>query len=324
MSFSKNIDMLELPPELEYDILKLVVDTTPGQAFKLCMVSRYVQEWMEAIMYKTVLLNWPGAKAELFMRTFDTRPACFFAEKVKHLIIKGKAPDDVSFFSQTVKVIEACAGANDITCWLLPNSSNGVNLVHAISRPNLNRLSITFDALSNIDGSGERMKFTPEMFPHLTHLEIAYPNYNILDAHSGVDIDWPSIATLPSLSHLVVGELYGRDNATFAASMRHILDNCPNLKILILVADSLHLRAALVACGVCEFAKVMLFGLNQSLLPGYWEGIMRGQPGYWEIADCYLDPSLSKSMRDEKVRCLMRWISRLRMVFRWRACCRPL
>ncbi len=160
MSSQDQADKILLPYELERCILELAANSCQGLAFKLCTLSKYVQPWYDFRLQihlrsrNSLDFRWKHCytsrsswryhskpRSDLFFRTFNARPPSFFAKNVKRLYITG-----IITFDEAQRVLAACSGAHDVTCWVYPHTLKD-NLLQQLPTHNLRRLSITLESL---------------------------------------------------------------------------------------------------------------------------------------------------------------------------------
>ncbi|KAF9483147.1 hypothetical protein BDN70DRAFT_874190 [Pholiota conissans] len=263
-----------LPYELEHDIFELAARAFPGHASKLCTLSKYVQPWMESIIYETVVLELPLITTELFMRTFNSRPPSFFAKNVRRLYTTG-----VITIHDARRLLTACTGAVEVTCWVYPHALKD-SLLSQLPTQNLRRLSIPLETLWGL--SPFSTEFTPALFPKLTHLEIVNPQ----NINGAPQIHWDSLAALPSLTHLALGELFSAHFA-FVEPLGVLLDRCPNLTRLVIITRCNAFVDELARSGVVSDERVVVIPeFNAPLnLAEYWDGVRKGGPEFWMLAD---------------------------------------
>jgi hypothetical protein len=230
---------------------------------------------MEAIIYETVVLELPVETTDLFMQTFHARPPTFFAKTVKRLYITG-----ILSFSDARALLAACTGATDITCWIYPHTFTAHLLPH-LPTPALRRLSIPLEALWGM--APVSIQFTPALFPRLSHLEIVNPP----GGHPALTIDWAGLAALPALTHVALGELCFGDHAHFIPLLGVLLDACPGLEVLVIITRDELFKDELCKSGLDEDERVVVQSdFNGALMVHeYWEGVRKGGPDFWAMAD---------------------------------------
>ncbi|KDR67513.1 hypothetical protein GALMADRAFT_258131 [Galerina marginata CBS 339.88] len=269
-----------LPYDLERDIFELAARAFPGHAVKLCTISRYVQEWMERIIYETVVLDLPLFTTKLFLRTFYSRPTNFFARNVKRLYMTNFLA-----FPEAREIVAACAGLTDLVCWADPISKSQGNFVDLLSPACIRHLSVKIDALWGISTSQSHFKrqFTPHLFPNLSHLEIVNPP----GSYSATQVDWDGLRALPKLTHLAVGDLWHKTHLHFIPHFEQTLVQCENLKVLLLISQDDGFVDELRKSGIQQDSRVVVKTEFNSPLPlsEYWDSVRQGGPDFWGLAD---------------------------------------
>ena len=294
MSSQNQVDKVLLPYELERCILELAANSCQGLAFKLCTLSKYVQPWydfhlqihlrsrnslnfrMEALIYESIVLALPfQATSDLFLRTFNTRPPSFFAKNVKRLYITG-----IITFDEAQRVLAACSGAHDVTCWVYPHTLKD-NLLQQLPTHNLRRLSITLESLWGM--SPRAIDLTPSLFPKLSHLEIVNPPGN----HPTLQIDWSGLLLLPSLTHFGLGELTFKDHFRFVDRLGKLLIDRPQLKVMVVVTRDKRLVNELLKYGIDGDGRVVVQSEYNGAVSfeAYWKEVKDGGLDFWAAAE---------------------------------------
>ncbi|CAK5265907.1 unnamed protein product [Mycena citricolor] len=263
---------VELPYELKQDIFELTAYAHPDVAPRLALVSHQVQQWVEAVIYETIVLGPKSRKQDLFWRTFSSRPPEFFAKRIRSLHASTGAPP-----AQVFSLFSVCQNLATFTWWDR-QAKFDTHLALIASSSNLRRLSV--DALTVVGSTV--LNFRHPLFKHLTHLEIVNPP---------IGYDWTSLleeGALPDLTHLAFGDLYAA-HAYQEPSIVPFLEAAlaseePMLKVLILVSRDEELQAALEEDGITDDKRVVcLPSYHHPLNPAeYWEGVARREVQFWE------------------------------------------
>ncbi|KAF8971264.1 hypothetical protein BDZ97DRAFT_1753566 [Flammula alnicola] len=285
MSQLKDDHKVVLPYELERDIFELAARAFPGYALELATISRYVQQWTEALIYETVVLESPLA-TDLFLRTFDARPPSFFAKNVKRLYLT-----EVVSFYEAQRILARCTGVTEATCWVYPHSFKD-NLLPQLPTHDLQRLSIPLEALWGM--SPLLPHFTASLFPNLSHLEIVNPPA----VHPTLQIDWDGLVALPRLTHLALGELCYDNHAYFIPPLGRLLDECQQLKgLVLLTCDKLFIDALRKSGIDTDFRVLVQPEFHCAVtISEHWKGVRQGGPDFWNMAESLLQ--LAQTCRD--------------------------
>ncbi|KAF7315934.1 hypothetical protein MIND_00110200 [Mycena indigotica] len=268
----------DLPYELEREIFELTARAFPEFAPQLTLVCKYVQAWVEAVIYETIVLSF---KHDRFLDTFSARPPSFFARTTRHLHIATGISH-----SQARKLLETCTSLTSLTCWSSLLTSIDELSALLSSFPYLRRLSIDASFLWN-------PVYPPAidhpLFSKLTHLEVVNPPWWF---------DWTPLLALPPLTHLAFGDL----DAAHAAEPCNILEffaralesEVPQLEMLIAVsANEQFLREVEDARlgqnlkksgseGKKDERFVCLSSYHSPLSPlEFWKGVSRLEVDFW-------------------------------------------
>ncbi|KAK6996985.1 hypothetical protein R3P38DRAFT_1950891 [Favolaschia claudopus] len=262
----------DLPYELEQEILELSARAHPQYAPQLTLISRYVQTWIEAVIYETVVLGARSTKQDLFWRTFSSRPPEFFSKNIRNLHLTSGV-----LYDRARQLISVCTSLCTLTCWANPLSSRNDSQT-ALQSPFLRRLSIDASILWPPRTSpGSQPDLTYPVFTRLTHLEIVNPPS---------ELDWAPLLSglLPCLTHLAFGDL----NAAHAATIIDffcdaLVSEEPRLQTLIAVSRDEYFLNAVELSGLSKDPRfVCLPSYHHPLGPAqYWQGVAQKEIGFW-------------------------------------------
>lgn len=264
--------LLELPIELEQEILGLAARAYPTHATKLALVSKRAQISIEAIIYETVILNFNLGTTKLFLRTINSRPPEFFAKNVKKLCLTN-----ILTFAQAQSIFAVCTGLTDLGCSVdVPLASGG--LLSLIQTRTLERLSVKVEALWR--NSPPRRISSRELFPNLSHIDIVNP------PSFSIAIDWSWLCDLPALTHISFGDLFAAEHLHVFELLRHLLVNCESLQALIVTSHDPSFLCELQREDIHDPRLVLLPNFHHPKnLDAYWQGIKQGEPDFWALCD---------------------------------------
>ncbi|KAJ7502512.1 hypothetical protein B0H11DRAFT_1988849 [Mycena galericulata] len=259
---------LELPYELEREIFELTAYAHPKCAPQLALVARYVQTWIEAVIYETIVLGGRSNKPDLFWRTFSSRPAAFFAKNVRALHLTTGVS-----YSSARKIITVCTNLSSLTCWANPLASR--EEFRALLSPNLRRLSISASTLWFPNGP-TALDLTHPIFASLTHLEVVNPPSWF---------DWTPLlgGALPRLTHIAFGDLDSSHTASMIPFFTAALaSDEPRIEMLIAVSRSEHFLHALELAELKDSRFICLPSYHHPFSPTeYWDGVVRRELQFW-------------------------------------------
>ncbi|KAJ6558672.1 hypothetical protein B0H10DRAFT_2240795 [Mycena sp. CBHHK59/15] len=174
-----------LPLELEREIFELCAWTDAPTAAVLTRTCVRAQEWIEPILYHSIVLH-AASRSTLFIRTLNSRPRSFFAQRVKTLYL-----DPGVLAEGSLLALSTCSGIRTLALrgWWPPSDHDpsintlALNIMDAadlrrvifpagkwdFGRPafrNITHLVVEF-----------RSPFNVHLIPHLTHLAVYYPGF---------------------------------------------------------------------------------------------------------------------------------------------------
>jgi hypothetical protein len=175
---------------------------------------------IEPIIYETVMLADADSSdmVFLFMRTFDSKPASFFAKHVKHLCLDHSVPLEYG-----KRILSACTSVGDLACWMYADEPEYLPLSIPF-KPK--RLSISPGLFLGVSGG---IDFGDYMFQCSSHLEIEINTYPIDYSK------WSTIHLIPNLTHLAFSFWERRTPHQFPHLLNHILLSCKSLEVLALL-----------------------------------------------------------------------------------------
>ncbi|TFK54439.1 hypothetical protein OE88DRAFT_1655102 [Heliocybe sulcata] len=210
----------DFPVEILRDIFELAAEDDRRSALALQLVSSWVRQWSDPIIYHTVVLE-TNTALQSFLSAISRKSTEFIESSVKHLGIFAMGP-----IQHIDKVISACSGVKSLACGFpLPGYARigGAKTVKSIEPREQHLLG-----LSCRDG------WDPSLIgASVTHLRIHITG-NTLDPEH-----FKRLRQLKSLSHLAIVYRRGASNATaVVADMRSLRDALGLELVLIQVAGS--------------------------------------------------------------------------------------
>lgn len=227
------------------------------------------------MLYETVILEMPHETTDLFLRTFNERPASFFGRTVKRLHVTNMLS-----YEDAKRLIEACSGAVHVGAWVYPNTFQD-NFLPCINTHNLQRLSMPLEAIWSI--RTRPVVFDPAMFPRLSHLEVVNPP----GLYPPLQLDWDNIIALPSLTHLAFGELFSKSHKHYLPAFERVLQERPDLQVLIVVSTDEWIANEIVKNGLDQDARVVLREdfTKPVTAAEYWREVKLGGADMWTRAE---------------------------------------
>ncbi|KAF7362335.1 hypothetical protein MVEN_00580100 [Mycena venus] len=217
-----------LPLELEWQIFEICACSRPVTIPKLMLVARRVKEWVEPLLYRTIVISviysidgHPDFTEDILWTVLRSKPAAFFRDSVRHVLIHGTWDDDADWTDFVRFVLSICTGVQTLFV------SQSHPLLELSTMPfGLKHLCTTFMPLL-ID-----IPSTSPLFAQLTHLELIGP----ASTDENTDIS-TTVALLPRLTHLSFNEESEEAAVPFIPSYLTVLQNCASLSVLISLWD---------------------------------------------------------------------------------------
>ncbi|KAJ7049938.1 hypothetical protein C8F01DRAFT_1001456 [Mycena amicta] len=260
----------DLPYELEREIFELTARAYPEFAPQLALVCKYVQTWVEAVIYETIVVGAPNRTQRLFLNTVAVRPPSFFGRTVRNLhIATGLSAHHAH------RLLTICTSLSSLTCWspllISPNE-----LYALLDRSlYLRRLSIDASLLWAPISSADahHPSFAHPLFAKLTHLEIVNPPWWF---------GWSPLLALPRLTHLAFGDLTA-EHADILEFFKQALESeVPRLEMLVAVSGNERFLRRLEEEKEKDGRFVCVQSYHSPLPPmEYWKGVTRGEVDFW-------------------------------------------
>ncbi|KAH8822634.1 hypothetical protein DL96DRAFT_301989 [Flagelloscypha sp. PMI_526] len=257
--------LVELPLDIERRVLELAVLAFPTDISTFSVVCQYFQAWVESLIYRKIVLDYPESKATLLLRTVCSRPNVL-EQNVKHLYVTH-----IVDYEDAHRIISVCKNAETIVAWspLLPLAS-GMSTI--LSQSGLTRLSIQ---LSTFHGSSIP-DLTNPVFARLTHLEIVHP------PGYGGGVDWDQLHSLTNLQHLTMGKLQAERHAHLIPIFDSLLQTHDSLRALVIICSDEKLVGDLP-----EDKRVLIIpSFHYPLSPSeFWDSVRQGDSDFWSLTE---------------------------------------
>jgi hypothetical protein len=241
-------------------------------------------------MYKTVILGRPEATTDLFIRTIRAKPKEFLREHVRRIYLTDAVTPE-----QARDVIKGCGRVRTLVCWPSTRESAGSKLLKPMSTSckHIRKLSIRADAVWD-DGIKQPnfVNLHPDLFARLTHLDLVNPRHLL---NSNVKT-WglSGIYNLPKLKCLSLQNLDRHYHADYVLVIKDLLENCPNLRMVIVVSmSSLFWEDAI---DDDRFAAVGKFNQDKRVAD-YWDDVKAGGRDFWENCEAILRTKIQRRLK---------------------------
>ncbi|KAL0952158.1 hypothetical protein HGRIS_008774 [Hohenbuehelia grisea] len=252
----------QFPVDLTRDIFEISARESARTAQQLVLVSRIVRTWIETVLYESVTLV-SRAHADKFISSFEHRPPSFF-KNIKSLVLEYRVG-----WTRAARVLELCTDVEDLSCCVpfplsLPNIAQ--------MTPRRLKLNVTTSGFDAPDNATRTPDFTLPLFANATHLLF-------VDTQSWDH--WQGIEALQNATHLglhLCAILPER-----LALISHILDVCPNLKLVWLrVYEECDTMSGLT---LFDDPRVVMEKVPPKTAGGSWDDRWRGKEDFWAQAE---------------------------------------
>ncbi|KAF5340343.1 hypothetical protein D9611_007917 [Ephemerocybe angulata] len=207
----------DLPEDLVRSVFEASADDPVTPQWAWARVSKAVQSWVEPILYRhiTVRYSFELSRLHRTIVSHPSKPPDFFASKVKTLSICTRARSGETL---AIEVLSACPNVSSLEMDVhLPENERddlkvGNHPIWEQIRPTRLWISGTmftpphrhFKGSLNLGSQNSNLN---PMFMNLSHLELNGNSTTNLTAWS-----WPSLASVPTLTHLCVSLVHRSEN----------------------------------------------------------------------------------------------------------------
>ncbi|KAJ7461193.1 hypothetical protein FB451DRAFT_490402, partial [Mycena latifolia] len=225
-----------LPPELEQQIFEICALSRPMSIPKLMLVAWRVKEWIEPILYRTIVIgafeheeSYPIFTAsDILLSAIKRKPAAFFHSAVRNLTLYTDYVDDLP------TILSACTGVENL--WT--TDTEGTGLLPLFARLRLKHLhGYVQDFLRT---------FPPPhpFFSKITHVEL----FGAVE-----DTIISSLSLIAQLTHLAFND------SDFITMCPRLLEACPGLSVLVCLDDDLSWLRSVYIPYIADLSKDVRF-----------------------------------------------------------------
>ncbi|KAF7330680.1 hypothetical protein MSAN_02453500 [Mycena sanguinolenta] len=207
--------MTTLPAELEREIFEICALSQLTIIPKLILVAKRVKEWVEPLLYRTILLgvdlsSAPSLPYDIVPVVITHKPPAFFHAAVRHLFAS------MSHRAWEVKMIlRLCTGVENL--WVHDADQTLFSFIEPLP---LKRLY-----------TASKFKFMPSAlhtFSRLTHLHL------VVNLDESMDSVQAFVVALPGLTHLSLWFYLFENEGVVFAMIPRILESSPSMLVLII------------------------------------------------------------------------------------------
>ncbi|KAJ7249132.1 hypothetical protein B0H12DRAFT_1122802 [Mycena haematopus] len=261
-----------IPPELEREIFVVAALTHPDSIPRLLLVAHRIFVWIEPCMYRVLRVNQQHrslARALAVLRALrlELKPATFFHDAVRHLLVEDKRALP---WRATMELLELCSGVVDFAA--LGDSAHPV-LLPKLAKMHLQRIAGNLTRLF-----GGKVDMGHSLFDSITHLDVFD---RIAEGETQI---CSQISALPVLTHLSF-----HNDVVPWTTMQRVLAQCTGLKVLVNVWHRTKQRYAYekTANVPIHDVRIALYLYNDYW--DEWEADARGlRPNFWSLADDFV------------------------------------
>ncbi|KAF7318478.1 hypothetical protein HMN09_00357000 [Mycena chlorophos] len=214
-----------LPPELERQIFETAALNRPICVPSLALVASRVREWIEPILYRTLVINtrpipgFPVCSVADFRSIVNTRSSAFLRAAVKTVIAVRVLSADGKLMLRHFTGLETFYIISYDALWPDHNDEDT-----AFECPRLTRLYCDMTVLHR---QAEDPPFAHPSLRGITHLEIFTHLFDTHEVH-----EWRALSALPCLTHLALN-----DDLTVELRAYILGGVCPALQVFLLLVE---------------------------------------------------------------------------------------
>ncbi|KAJ7255664.1 hypothetical protein C8J57DRAFT_598725 [Mycena rebaudengoi] len=255
------------PPELEREMFEMAATEHPNMMPTLVLVAHRVLQWIEPLLYRTLLLMQDSPRDKTALLLAIQRTPAKFTKYVQNLLVwPGEAsPHDEC----AMLLISLCSGISRLALF-----DPKPTMLPALDNMRLDHLSVSLAILFGHSSNPGEINPDRPLFQALTHLCL-WDDSRMIDGLP--------IAKLPALTHLCVN---GRQDSLFLLST---LRNCAQFRVLV------HMYWTRVALGraqqtpdVVDDPRFVLMTLDVDGYLADWRAGAKGGQDFWARADRFI------------------------------------
>ncbi|KAJ6462931.1 hypothetical protein C8R45DRAFT_1220429 [Mycena sanguinolenta] len=244
-----------LPLELEREIFEICALSRPVSIPKLMLVAQRVKEWVEPLLYRTILLgvDIPGPPAFL------------------HNAVRGLLTTSRDSARELEMILRLCTGVENL--WI-PNADETLMLL--IESLPLKRLAAAFEFMPPP---------TSQMFARLTHLYLLVLLGEIVDSVRAFVVALPTLTHL-SLPHLSFSFDVSENEEIVFPTIHRILESSPSMQVLVIFTDSMISLENKVPPDVRRDVRFVVM-LYRGFAADWYAGILHDKD-FWRDAETFI------------------------------------
>ncbi|KAI0076107.1 hypothetical protein K474DRAFT_1295357 [Panus rudis PR-1116 ss-1] len=216
----------QLPPELLREVFEHAAQSDTKTALALSLVSSWTRQWVEPLLYHTVVLSTAPALRS-FANALSHKPSTFAHDRVKNLGIFAQGP-----VQSIEQVLDACTGVDSLACGFTVASTKQLQSHPAIQSPDCPKEQ-------HLLGMACRDGWDPTIVaPSVTHLRVhlpSSPNARLPIHRSNSSNEeqevtgWDVLSNLPALTHLAIVYRPSKDYPidSIFLDLQHLLEAPP-------------------------------------------------------------------------------------------------
>ncbi|KAJ7876507.1 hypothetical protein B0H14DRAFT_2714090 [Mycena olivaceomarginata] len=257
-----------LPPELERLIFEIYALAHPRSIPKLMLVAQRVKEWVEPLLYRTMvvesdqpLAGLPTYAANVVVAAIRDKPSSLFIAAVRNLCLFYWSTYD------TQAILAVCTGVENL--WL-PGLENNRKLIPLLAALPIKQLYASCYRILRT------LPPTHRVFSRLTHLELE----DLLPVSVDCNFLAGAVSLLPRLTHLSF------NYSGLILTCPRILESCATLRVLVCLNSYVMRVYDLDELGLTRDVRFVVMHVR-GYVEDWYTGTQSGED-YWSRAEIFI------------------------------------
>ncbi|KAL0945890.1 hypothetical protein HGRIS_012175 [Hohenbuehelia grisea] len=273
----------DIPLDILRVIFELSARSSSQMAWRLSLVSRLVNHWMDAVIYGVIWIN-SQRQAEKLAKTLQSKPKT--CQRIKVLAI----PYGVSH-TTAATILPLCVNLEGLACW----ASKPLSIPSILTLSAMRRLSLN---ICGSDGLFIQPDFSARLFTSITHLELC----DIERAW----LQWHGFEHMQDLTHLSV---YWHDRQKYPLSslipfVTRVFDACAKVRALVINGREFPEDTSTEGLRIFHDPRVIVMRDEVDPPMGFryeWEAQWFAEPCIWDTANEIV--ALQETLQWDTLRC---------------------
>ncbi|RXW17603.1 hypothetical protein EST38_g8250 [Candolleomyces aberdarensis] len=232
-SLKESLCFSDLPEDVGQLVFEFSAELDQETGRSCALVSRKVNAWVESILYRTLIIEYPGQLENLcgIVEDIDhadsssTKSPDFFASHVRAIVITKECQE---YAKNILSILKACHNLDILALWSTPTGRDSGDSQELLDFLASSELSPRWLSIASSIFAADKVHFSYPIFQNVTHVELSWEERN----GEPDEVQWDTLRCLPCLTHCSVFPSYFQG---WGQWVRETVDLCPrSLRVFIL------------------------------------------------------------------------------------------